>query len=1180
MIQIRPGIILFAFLAISSSRAEEIAPPSISDLIAYGIDDLVEVRWTTHAPTVSAVEFGHGEDLDLRVEEDPSCLRGATNNRRNPGTGFANNHRATLVGIQEWPVHLRIVGKTADGKDFAGGRVTVQRPQSPTDDGKIGRIAISIDRGRWQVKEPVITVGVPLPRGSLADASKLRLIHDDGEVIYQATVVSRYRDGRSIKWLRLSFPVPIGAQQVMLEFGRASALPANPLSVDLSSGATIDTGGGILRVESDGSGLFRSGDISLALPRAVLIDKQGKKHKSVADTVRLEENGPVMAVLRINGHHQAADGTRLFSFEERIHAFAGRPYVRIDYTFGNDRVDERMTSVRSLDLRFEGLDAETARIGTGNETCSLQPGHRVFQREDFEWVAEPGDRKGKRMEGIIRLGRSRILVRQFWEQWPKSIELAGDSIRLGLCPRLPEAFYANRPDEHKLYYHIRDGLHTFRAGLTKTHTLWLDVSGSAESESLLLDEPVASCSPEWIEDSGALRGLAVRHRSKFPGYDEALAQGIARFNSATDSRREYGIMNFGDWFGERRYNWGNLEYDLHHVMFTQFARTGDARFFRIGSDIARHSGDIDTRHYAKNAAQVGQQWTHCMGHTGGYYPATWNNMKIYADRGWSDNRGHIWNRGLLEHYLLGGDQRSWQTGLLISDWAAGPQTTNFEFGNAREPGWMLIIVMAAYNATEDPFYLNAARLMVRKVREKSQATGGLGFYNHRLSRGHCNCETKHFGEAGFMLATLMTGLHMFHEATGDERAADDIVKIVRYIIKTMWVPETKAFRYTSCPKTGPGAGRTWIQSVGFGFAARRSNDPEIIRITFDSLAAAWQSLSVSGKSGGFLHCFAPQGLHEIAQLPGKSFADRQAEVMRILRSPARRWLPTLVPNPDFEENISGWPSRGIETTRDTRIFHSGKASLRIEGRMERANEYVNTTYDTTADPGEIRWLEPGETYRLTAWLRIDRLVEGTPAPSLRLAFRDMGGTRDAEATNTYDTSKLGTWQKLTADITIPKWNTRNYIALNTNSHGPIGGLMYFDDISLVPLRKSVADTYHSIRLDASGAELTGDLKLKKRTMGLGDGLAGTGKATFTFVVPEKGTYHVWCKMDAPKGEAGTLLINKGPKTFSIRGTGEPVWSYLGSRGLNPGRKHLCTVTISSGQAWVGRIVLTTDPGGR
>ena len=99
-------------------------------------------------------------------------------------------------------------------------------------------------------------------------------------------------------------------------------------------------------------------------------------------------------------------------------------------------------------------------------------------------------------------------------------------------------------------------------------------------------------------------------------------------------------------------------------------------------------------------------------------------------------------------------------------------------------------------------------------------------------------------------------------------------------------------------------------------------------------------------------------------------------------------------------------------------------------------------------------------------------------------------------------------------------------------------------------------------------------------MGLGDGLAGTGKATFTFVVPEKGTYHVWCKMDAPKGEAGTLLIDKGPKTFSIRGTGEPVWSYLGSRGLNPGRKHLCTVTISSGQAWVGRIVLTTDPGGR
>ena len=67
---------------------------------------------------------------------------------------------------------------------------------------------------------------------------------------------------------------------------------------------------------------------------------------------------------------------------------------------------------------------------------------------------------------------------------------------------------------------------------------------------------------------------------------------------------------------------------------------------------------------------------------------------------------------MFEHCLLGGDLRSWQTAKLIADWAAGPQTTNFIFGNARETGWMSKLVLSAYLATDDPFYLNAAKIML------------------------------------------------------------------------------------------------------------------------------------------------------------------------------------------------------------------------------------------------------------------------------------------------------------------------------------------------------------------------------------------------------------------------------------------------------------------------------------
>ena len=551
-------------------------------------------------------------------------------------------------------------------------------------------------------------------------------------------------------------------------------------------------------------------------------------------------------------------------------------------------------------------------------------------------------------------------------------------------------------------------------------------------------------------------------------------------------------------------------------------------------------------------------------------------MKHYSDPGDSHNRGHVWNRGLMEHYLLGGDRRSWETALLIADWVAGPQTTNFDFGNAREPGWMLVIAMPTYLATEDPFYLNAASLMVRKVRDKSRATGGRGFYFHKLGGGHCHCKKKHYGEAGFMLGTLVTGLHMYYEATGDRRAAEDIVKISNFLIDTMWDPDCLAFRYTSCPRTPTGAGTAWILSEGLGFASRYSRDPRITRVAAEALAAAWHNLASVGKGAGYAHCFAVQGLHEFAQMPGRPLAQVRAEVLRRLSSAVRRSLPTLVPNPDFEENTSGWRPRGIPISRSARVRHYGRACLKIEGSTRRANEYVNTCYDTGASPAEITWLVPGGTYRLTAWLRVDRLDPGTPGPSLRLAFRDSAGTRGAKATNAYDTSRMGAWQKLSADIKIPKWNIRNYLALNTNSAKPVGGLMYFDDISIVPLSKAGSGLYETIRLDPAAAKLSGHIRRERRDQ-LGRGLVGAGLADHAFTVERPGLFTVWAKVSAPAGKAPTLKVD-GADVGAIRAGKSPAWRRIAAVRLAPG-PHRAALRISSAKAWIGRIVLTTDPGG-
>jgi len=101
----------------------------------------------------------------------------------------------------------------------------------------------------------------------------------------------------------------------------------------------------------------------------------------------------------------------------------------------------------------------------------------------------------------------------------------------------------------------------------------------------------------------------VASRAQFPGYDEALAAGIDRFLASRDGAREYGMMNFGDWYGERQWNWGNLEYDLGHGFLTQFVRSGKPSFFRRAEEAIRHQRDVDTRHHASDPRRVGQQWT-------------------------------------------------------------------------------------------------------------------------------------------------------------------------------------------------------------------------------------------------------------------------------------------------------------------------------------------------------------------------------------------------------------------------------------------------------------------------------------------------------------------------------------------------------------------------------------------
>jgi hypothetical protein len=995
-----------------------------------------------------------------------------------------------------------------------------------------------------------VTFGIPLPQGMIGSPAMCALT-DGGMSIPVATrALVRWPD-RTIKWLLISGNVTLDANETKtleLTVGtgvRAPMIKRNTMVTDTGDTWQVNTGPARFEVPKAGElAVLYYGDEAVAGgPFSVLTTTDGEGLLRKVESVFIEEDNHRRTVILVSGHHVNEAGDPYFGFELRYYCYAGDPFVRVDHILKHDIVSadmeygDEMKSFASLDLWWGDADVQDpALVATDEGMVELADGERLFQHADDAF--ELGEATGARAPGLITRGGLTVAARDFWQQWPKALDADDHGIAVSLYPAIaPSDRYANRPDEHILYYYIRDGVYTFRSGFQKRHEMLMGPSDAASAEELLarVNAPLVVSAPhEWYTDSGALHEIAPDDRAEFAMYDDTLDHGVDACAEVRETRHWYGLMNFGDWWGERGNNWGNIEYDLQHGLFTQYFRTADPRFFREAERAARHNADVDVVHHAAGqkagpgqSRRVGQAWVHCMGHTGGYYPYDYMNMSIYA-QGYAENEGHMWNQGNLEYWLLTGDEQVHRSAMQLGDWLAGPDTVNFGYGNARVPGWMGIIAMSTYFSTGDEYYLNAMRLIYEVVQEMGDEKYGL--WIHKLGGGHCNCEEKHYGEAGFMAGVMMTALKYFYDATGDEEVAQRIVKIANFIVDTMWEPEDSGFRYTSCPETGVTKSSAMIMANGLAFAANYSGDERLMNITRTAFATAMLATqgASSGKSLGYPICAAPLAMCEVAKFPG-NFAEYIDELARIALDPGRRRLPGNVPNPDFEEDLSGWRVRSqlqFEHTAD--VVHTGAGAAMASGAIQGQGEYIVTWY-SCGPPWEIVWLEPGEQYRVQLWLRVDRLGEGIPAPKPRVAFRSKGVTQGGVQLTEYDMTRAGEWQMLEAEFEVPDYYDALYIAVSTMTREPQDDvLMYLDDVSIVTADAPRRDTYVYPAADAADAALTGGL-----TLAVIEGYAwhavtspegNAGSATFTIVAPFDDDYRLLVRAESSDA-AATLRVS-------------------------------------------------------
>ena len=204
-------------------------------------------------------------------------------------------------------------------------------------------------RLRWlegRKQQGYVTWGLPWRKGEVRAGEAFYLRGDDGAEYPVQTRPRAYWPDGSVKWT-LHTARPSGGPWSLERGSRpysaqlhqeGQKICAERLTVDFSEGKAVP------RVEYDGAVRCVGGEL--------LAKVKGTEYYGTADTIRFEENGPLRAVIRVQGSHQNAAGERLLPFTLRYYIHAGDPEIRIVHTFVHD-ADPFTQKIEALGICFD-----------------------------------------------------------------------------------------------------------------------------------------------------------------------------------------------------------------------------------------------------------------------------------------------------------------------------------------------------------------------------------------------------------------------------------------------------------------------------------------------------------------------------------------------------------------------------------------------------------------------------------------------------------------------------------------------------------------------------------------------------------------------------------------------------------------------------------------------------------
>lgn len=953
---------------------------------------------------------------------------------------FADRELPELPGVDRL-VNKGLLREQVEPPPGARANLPERRPQPPvpfTGNGRAPERGATVARERVPVNlleeagvdrtRELVTFGVPFPRGTIFDARMIRVLDEGGaELSAQVTATSFWPDD-SIRWALVDLLADVDAGQertLAVEYGSAVSRAPVPDALRIEeqpNALVISTGPLQATVPTDHMALLGevrvNGRPVAATPEGiVVVGETGKVFRlaNAAPEVRIEKRGPLATTIRLEAPYVAEDGAEYLRAIVRLTFVAGSTTVRVAATHIDDWLETEFTDIRSLTMPVSlassgatvSFAAPEGRAATG--PMAVGPGARIMQKHDQLAAIGGEEVEGLRLPGAMAYRTAdgsgvTVAVLDFWREYPRALSATAERGLVEILPALDgEDFWTELPDH--LRYPFVEGCYRMKWGMAKTTRMALHFYGPDDEvdptvAARALDRPlVPVIDSAWYAQTGALGDMAAQTPGEFEAWDADVARRFAEHLELKEREREYGFLNWGDWFGERGRNWGNNEYDLPHGLFMQFARTGNRDYYRLALAAARHQADVDCVHAYPDIMNVGAMAPHSVCHTGEWSQhlaaPSWSYQ--YTSMTTAAN-GHTWADGMVDAWYLCGEPRVMECAQGLGEHIAFAMAPTFEHlgTHERSAGWSLAAIMALYRATGDPVYLEAARQIV-EVALREQDLEGTGAWPHVLPTDHAAGYPGAVGNVAFLIGILMAGMQDYHQATGDPRVLTSMAAGCRWLREVMWVPDRRAFHYTSSPAylNNPEKARTGVNMLiipPMAYVAEQTGDAALM----DIVAQAFVGVLRDGGSG-WGKSYAQQ-LHFASDILGAlSRADESGAVLlaRHLDLAELRRQAMLQAPPATHLRVRGPTDKVVHLLREDDGLFTIEATRLPYGA--RPHEEDSGTLEVVAPDGEVVAQAQFDTDDEWTWSH--QLPAGGPPGTYTVRIHDdMRATWDVTAT--------------------------------------------------------------------------------------------------------------------------------------------------------------------------------------